>query len=211
MENYALDNIVKCLEWALEPHTKQEAAEKEKRGDFIYISLNLEVFLAQLSLVYKLVRNEKPGLDRPKFIDVGCGIGTKLVAAREIGFTPTGIDISEKYVAVAKHLLSADDCRATRYQSERRKLWAVECRDGKTFDFSGYHVIYFYCPQCDSKLEEQLEKRILETADVGAYVVGYNSSYSIWDNDTRVRCVLDHVWRKQKKVGGPRKQKKEMR
>jgi SAM-dependent methyltransferase len=87
-----------------------------------------------------------------RFLDVGCGLGSKVWLAQSLGFDAYGLEINPKYVEVAK------ECVGTEH---------IICHDGLTYqDYDRFDVIYFYNPMPT----DELESVILKTAKDGAIV-----------------------------------------
>lgn len=89
------------------------------------------------------------------FLDVGCGIGIKLLLARMLGFeTVVGVEIDDGYAAIAASLVP-------------EALLVVE----DAFDFGRYDefdVIYSFHPCVDVREQQRLERVIAERARAGA-------------------------------------------
>lgn len=67
-----------------------------------------------------------------RFLEVGCGIGTKMIIATKLGYEVHGIEVREQYAAVAKHL-----CPEAK----------VEIADARAYDdYRSYDVVFSYRP-----------------------------------------------------------------
>ncbi|MEM9247856.1 MAG: hypothetical protein AAGB05_04055 [Pseudomonadota bacterium] len=97
-----------------------------------------------------------------RFLDVGSGGGTKVLAAMICFDRCEGLEYEESYVAPGSALLTAlapDRC-------------GLLHGDGLTFDgYGGYDVIYYFRPIANSELMLQLEDRILEQARPGTVLL----------------------------------------
>jgi SAM-dependent methyltransferase len=133
-----------------------------------YIPFDMATFIHEMEVLRQMLRPN--GHIRPKFIDVGCGVGTKLIIAQQFGFECYGIELDAELVKIAKQL---------RFQVERGN--AIRA------DYSIYDAIYFYCPIRDPELEAKLERRIINTAKPGALIVG-NMKCGDWSE------LRDRVW-----------------
>ena len=158
--------------------TQEEQDARAKTGAFPYIPLQLAPFLEQLFKARSIlnpdwVSQRYSTYPRPSFIDVGCGIGTKVLIAKQFCLDYYGIEINKKYVEVARKLLG--DYKKTILQGDARK-----------HDYSPYDIIYFYCPmrvmykkdkkgnyssEPDNRNEVALEQHIITTAKVGAIIL----------------------------------------
>lgn len=91
--------------------------------------------------------------DCPRFLEVGCGLGTKCEIARLHGFDATGIDIDSRYVNLARRLFSSNSFLEAN---------ALE------FDYSKQDLIYYHTPLASDVLMAELEQRILGTMSCGS-------------------------------------------
>lgn len=185
MSDYYLSHVISELESALlnepvsTPNIGGKGGEKRrsarmKKGEYPYIPYDLSSFITSLQNAKGLL---DPNKAHPKFLDVGCGLGTKLLLANRLGFAAFGIEKDRHYVKVAKHLVG--------------KSCGVECRDALTFDYKGFDVIYFYCPLCQKNLQVALEARIIETASPGTlFIPKLYQNDNLWEDATKVRPVF---------------------
>lgn len=183
---YALEHLLRSFEDMAAPLTNRERLKKYDVGQYPYIALPTRYFTEQLEIVRDLLRKEP---QRPmKFIDVGCGIGTKLVIAKYVcpEIEVHGIEITDKYVSFAKKLLKG-------YNNGPRYA-VVHKRDALRYNYAGYDIIYFYCPLSDPKLETRLENRIVQTATKGAYILANSSQdYELWKDRKKLKPVYDNT------------------
>jgi hypothetical protein len=122
--------------------------------------------------------------DQPRFLEVGCGIGTRMMLAREIfGLDVAGIERVPEYVHQA-HDLSL-------------RVWEADARD---WDHYGeYEIIWFNRPFRDRVLQADLERQIWDEARPGTVIMCANlerkppSSWLIVDDDWEARRG---VWQK---------------
>ena len=132
------------------------ALEEQCTPKFPFISLNILYFIEEIKAAAALINRAGA-----TFIDIGCGIGNKMLLASRYGFRTTGIDISPEYLAVAESLVKHGSYRS----------FDLIQADALTYDYSNFDVIYFYCPCSDPKKEKTLERRIIDTAKSGALVI----------------------------------------
>ena len=85
-----------------------------------------------------------------RFLDVGCGIGTKLLAAHFMGFTVSGIELHSEYAEVARRLVP--------------EAQITVCN---AFDYQGYgdfDVVYLTTLCVDESRQAELESLIRSSA-----------------------------------------------
>jgi SAM-dependent methyltransferase len=147
---------------------------RRKSGEFPYIPYENGEFIRQLEIVSGLLgpRNSK---GPAKFLDVGCGIGTKLLMAHDAGFDAFGVEKYPKYVRAAQRLVG--------------KKGVVMRRDALNFNYAGYDVIYFYCPLSDRDKELALEARIITTATPGTLFMPRLCCEALWEDKTKVERI----------------------
>lgn len=131
-------------------------------GAHRYIRYNLPAFLSKLHLARRLVAARDAGA-RTRFLDVGCGIGTKVVLAARYFSEADGLEFDA-------HLLRAG---ARLMERERPGTCRLLEADALTFgEYNRYDVIYLYRPFRDSARQEALEERVAAQARVGAVIIG---------------------------------------
>jgi trans-aconitate methyltransferase len=99
---------------------------------------------------------EAPG---SRFLDIGCGPGTKMLIAQDLfGLHAVGIDRVPEYVTAARLLgLNASEADAADYGN-----------------YAGYDILWFYRPIRDPGLQAALEKTVWDQMAPGAVVIGAN-------------------------------------
>jgi len=182
---YALDNLadlsrhvrrlrdkIKILQTAISKIgcADVESVETEA-GAYHYIPLHLDEFFESIfELEGHLAQDpDYRHTDLPyrpcSFIEVGCGVGRNvylLGATTRFHFDKiVGFDVVEAYVAAGqKHFGLGSN------------LFVADCL---TFDYGGYDIIYFYRPFIEKEKQKVFESRLIESAKVGAYIVGCGS------------------------------------
>lgn len=97
-----------------------------------------------------------------RFLDVGCGAGSKVLTATAAFDVAHGFDFNAAYVARAQDFLK-------RAAMDPTAVWQD---DALTFDDYGvYDVIYFYRPLKDPQLAARHEARVLEQARPGTILL----------------------------------------
>ncbi len=99
-----------------------------------------------------------------KFLEIGCGIGTKCEIARLIGMEATGIDILPEYIHIAQQIYP--DCTFSQAN-------AFE------YDYSGFSAVYYHVPFFEDYLVEQLENRVLSQLPIGAVLIATRISEAL--------------------------------
>lgn len=181
MEHYHLEGLVNSFEACLAADTKTSKEVSRKRGSYHYIPLSLEKFHSQVTdaLTTHTLRHGTRALSHTlKFIDVGCGVGTKVLYANDVfRLLSHGIEYNPRYVAQAKRLLKSNR------PPNGERAFEIILGDALTHNYRPYDLIYFYCPLSAPNLQTKLEKRILKTAKAGALIL------------TNLRQGGDGVWK----------------
>ena len=157
-----LSETIEALEKVLSFEGDKHEQAKGEKGQYKYIPFSPSEFCNQMSLV-----NGYLGHDSVRFVDVGCGIGTKVVLGclclknYSKGESFNGIEITPEYCEVAERLLERNTIPGTIYNQDALKT-----------NYSPWNVIYFYSPLSNVELEKRLEARILKTALPGTVIVG---------------------------------------
>lgn len=159
----ASDPMLSMLHTALHrlanPNGQSDAADDY--GCFADIPLSIQRFESLMLAAYRLLVAQGRA-DTGRFLDVGCGGGTKVFAASRFFPHCDGLDYDPAYVAAGQRTLDLLD--------------AAGCRifeaNGITFDNYGtYDVIYFYRPLRDDRMLAKLEQQILNTARPGTVIL----------------------------------------
>lgn len=133
------------------------------------IFLSAEDFKDALSTAINYFREEK-GIDIAsylKFVDVGCGLGHKLLLARSYGLSTSGIEIRKPYAKKCRSLMK-------QFLGYFAKNIKVVNTDAMKFDgYGDFDIVYFYCPIRNHEVELQLEEKIASEVKVGAVVIGF--------------------------------------
>ncbi|HVT98893.1 MAG TPA: class I SAM-dependent methyltransferase [Acidobacteriaceae bacterium] len=121
---------------------------------------------AFLAMLYDCI----PEMSGRKFLDVGCGPGTKMQLAKHVyGLDVSGLEISPE-MARAAGAVGTVTC--------------VDALKAPRGTFSSYDLIWLYRPFRDSELEWLLESRIMKEMKPGAILAG-----GAWEI-----CPADHKW-----------------
>ena len=125
------------------------------------------------------------GHDGPvRFIDVGCGGGTKVLAASAMFEVAHGLEYSPAYVKNGRKFLAKLGADPTTLLEG----------DALTFDdYGSYDVIYFYRPLKNLDAAFRMEARVLEQARPGTVILA-PLNVSLGRRDDGVGRVLDKVY-----------------
>jgi SAM-dependent methyltransferase len=119
-----------------------------------------------LSIVFECI----PEMKGRKFLDVGCGPGTKMLLAKQFyGLNVHGIELNPAMACVAFKEGSVKTCDALQ----------VPAGTYRAFD-----LIWLYRPFRDPQLEEELEARITDEMKPGAILAG-----GAWEH-----CPAEYGW-----------------
>jgi hypothetical protein len=141
--------------------------EHTKAGHWDYITYSIGSFLAHMEEVRKLIGPDK------KFIDVGCGIGTKVHLASHY-FDAYGVELHPPYAKSARkltrtkkfHKFGGYTAYHTRHLHQR-----IFQTDALKFNYSGYDVVYFFRPMSNDKMQKELEQRIYKQVKPGTIII----------------------------------------
>ncbi len=89
-----------------------------------------------------------------RFLDVGCGLGTKLAIMHQLGYEVHGIERHEPYVTAAKELLNEQAANITH----------ADAFDIPNFDAD---IVYMYRPGKTDEIEETLERHVADHVAAG--------------------------------------------
>lgn len=170
--NHAVESTMQTLEESLAYLPQTEKAAHNKAGAFEYIPLNMDYFIDQLTTALKILKVADRD-EEVKFIDVGCGIGTKLLLAGSLStvITPYGIEMNRRYATQARRLMTNHASRMFNFPRPRFNPYQVMTGDARKHDYSSYDIVYFYCPMLDHDKQVALETQIYKTAKKGALIL----------------------------------------
>lgn len=164
-----LGRVIRQLEQAWLPPPPPIDLER-----YSWESLPLEQFLPGL-LEAAVV---KPG----RFLDVGCGIGTKMLVAREFGYSVSGIEIYPEYAARARGMLPEAEI--------------IE-GDVEGFDRYGeYDFLYCYRPFKNDEREDALEDQIIGQMKTGAWLFLPHRNWLPGTERSGLHWMGTPLWRK---------------
>ena len=98
------------------------------------------------------IRQASAMTDCRVFLDLGCGIGSKLALMHHLGWAVHGVDHHRPYVQAARELVPEA---------------AVEHADIRDLDRLDADLVYMYRPARSDQLETELEQHVLERVAPG--------------------------------------------
>jgi len=164
-------------------------------GGYEFIPLGIYHFMNN----YKVIKRELGIIpEKMSFIDVGCGTGNILFAAKYLlGFEQVaGIELSERLLYIADRILSCLDVPHYRvYGNELLKYndhITMKRANAISFDYSGFNIINMYHPLEFDYEMIKLYKQVLETMDVGSIMVDHYR-FDIIENITEIKFIYNHA------------------
>lgn len=140
--NEVLQRTIARLESVLRPPNAGDGVH------YPYIPLPYDSFIENLSVV-------GPGNGR-SFLDVGCGIGTKLVMANKMGWKVSGIEIHEPYMEKATLIAPFAE---------------LERIDANLYDgYGDFDLVYLYNPMIEVRRSALLARHIVSLMRPGAFL-----------------------------------------
>lgn len=113
---------------------------------YAYSALPVAEFLPTVQEVSALTEGRR-------FMDIGCGIGTKLALMHVMGWRVAGLDRHGPYIESARELVPEAD------------VIHADLREIDRFDAD---LVYMYRPGVSDELEEELERHVVERMTVGS-------------------------------------------
>ncbi|MEM9031048.1 MAG: class I SAM-dependent methyltransferase [Pseudomonadota bacterium] len=102
------------------------------------------------------------GWEETRFLDVGCGMGLKLIAAAQFFDAVAGLELDAGYAGRARDFVTA---------ANLPKSQVVEV-DGREFPhYATFNVIYLFRPVEDAAAMDSLEAKIIEALDPGSLII----------------------------------------
>lgn len=121
----------------------------------------------------------------PRFLDVGCGGGTKVFAALPFFKEAHGLENNPAQAAMGAAVMEKLDAP----QAE-----IIEADARHFADYAAYDVIYFFRPIKDADGLRQMEDQILAQARPGTVLVAPYSGFSAERDDMRCSMILPNVY-----------------
>lgn len=144
-------------------------------GRFNFVPFPCGVFVDILTEAYDYLGHDSS----KKFLDIGCGIGTKVILACSF-FDAYGIEFNEKDVEKAKIL----------------GLNRVGNCDAMAFDnYAIFDVLFYYRPFFDQELYGQFESMIHQKMKPGALVAPMDTEYK-WEEMPDMEKISKYLYKK---------------
>lgn len=121
----------------------------------------------------------------PKFLDVGCGGGTKVYAALPYFQAAHGLENDTSKVAMAEAVMQKLDVPAG----------SIHEGDARTFKrYADYDVIYFFRPLRNSEGLKEMEDEILHQARPGTVLIAPYAGFSAERDDMRCSMIVPTIY-----------------
>ncbi len=137
----------------------------------VYVPWELNSFIRALTVAI----DATPGRS---YLEIGCGIGTKMAIVAQMGFEVYGIEIRPQYIAIAHHLCP----EATIVQA-----------DASGWDEYGrFDLIYSYRPFIQDSRQDEFDRYQTECIRSGSILIspGRDLSWGPWES------LAPDVWRR---------------
>jgi len=169
-----IDNVDRAIGYSFE--------DTGNKGHYRLIPFNSHRFIELMERVKKVWQTYcKIKLPHPNqyasFLDVGCGIGTKIQLASNLGFEAKGIENNKNYIKFAKKL----------------------CYDNNIIDIDGrnymfydkYNIIYFYVPNTKEEFEIEMETKIIKDCREGTILLPVSGDFAYFIRYKRKATDID--------------------
>ncbi len=174
--------VLTHAEWLVERFERHLLRPHTPYGDcWHYVALPLEKAVSLLERVYAACQAIWPK-HRPRFLEAGCGLGTKVLLAERIGYEASGVEIHPGYVATARQLVSPHQ---------------IHEADLRTFDrYDQFDVIYSYTPMRTPAGNRLILEQMLDGMADGAILLLCSCEGARWPAIHRdgVHYVWDADW-----------------
>ena len=146
----------------------QQAASAKALGCYSDIPLPASIFLADAGAAFRVGLARR--VERPlRFMDVGCGGGTKLLLAAQIFGTVHGLEYDPGYVRAARELLAT-------LNLDEIEVFQADARAFTRYD--NYDVLYFFQPMSDPVALHALEDHVAAIARPGTVLIAPYSQFT---------------------------------
>jgi hypothetical protein len=147
---------------------EKKSAEEEDVHAYPYIASNHWNFILGAATLRQYLPTKNP-----RFIDVGCGIGDKVILASMFGMEASGIELNQDTAAFAGYitrLIGLDDDRYDDWDDDGDDGESPQIIRGNAFahNFSPYNLVYTYLPSSDRDVLARLYDHCMTTMQNGA-------------------------------------------
>lgn len=148
-EIYAAYSTMLALETRWVPAVSGQGRERSNP----YIAYPLGKFLLGMRAARMYFAHADVNRIEPRsFLDVGCGVGTKVMLASQMGWAADGLDFVPEFVSAARELLT----------QQHSTIDLVDALDYQ--HYGGYDLIYAYNPLHDEHMHELVDEICDQTA-----------------------------------------------
>lgn len=173
-ELYAAFNTMLRLEKRWIP----QVSGKGREHSFPYVPYPLGLFFSALQTARThFMQFDQERTEPRRFLDVGCGIGTKVVLACQLGWSGDGLDFVPEYVEAARELVT----------NGSRIFQANALQFG---EYESYDLVYAYRPLMTDERMAELVAYICDNTRPGTLL--YLPTYEA-DND-KLAEFGKHIW-----------------
>lgn len=176
-EDAAFERLFERMHLALAPEVPELTREAVWHGD---VPLPMRRFIALMEAASRLLR--AMGKDGGwSFLDVGCGVGLKVLAAQDWFSEVVGIELDPARAKAAAQLVRRGAANRARAQdtptpwvvgTRPRARARIEVADALVWEgYGAFDVIYAYRPIFDADLMTALDRRMVEMARPGALIL----------------------------------------
>ena len=146
--------------------------------------------IKDLTEIYKSVHKETGR--RPKFIDIGCGIGNIIMLAAGLGYDATGLEYDSKIFETAKHI--------SKQQITHKYSYKIIKGDMRKFKhYSKYDVLYYYQPIFDCSEMRKFSTELAKKVKPGTYIIARGTEHGYKESKDFYRIGKKGIWRKKGK------------
>jgi len=165
----ALVDVVNTLDLVIHEPLYDDKSFSDGLWD--YVSYSIPHFLAHLDEAHQILQHRFPKRKRFSFIDVGCGIGTKVQLASHL-FDAYGLELNKKYERMAKKIVKKRKFHNYGRHDDLNESKKIYREDALNFNaYHEYDVIYFFRPMNRDKLQKELENKVYSGAKPGAIII----------------------------------------
>lgn len=178
--------------------------EAKEYGCFQYVSYNEKKFFSQISKVMQILSmlNKR---NKARFIDVGCGIGTKVFLASTLFSEAHGIEIDDNYITTGLNIIK--HC-----SPEYTSNLSLKKRDALQFShYRDYDVIYIYRPFHNVEKQNELEEKITRGAQENTVIVGMLCNFHNLPEQIRPKMIFNNGYIKSSNEQFVEKIRKELK
>ena len=127
----------------------------------------------------------KVDANRPKFLDIGCGIGNVALLAEAAGYDAFGLEYDPDIYKAAKSM--GTSCWITIMKGDMRKFRR----------YHEYDVLHFYQPMCSEEIMVKFTRKLAEDMKPGTYVMCNGTSDGFCESKN-FKHVMNGVYKKEK-------------